>query len=109
MEEDIEDEVGLMLNNENEYIKYKEDNLHVGVVVSFHMGWNKCSSGNRYYSLTGRALMIGCISKNIITAIVCRTYSLSEENGEELPYYVCPKNYDSSSKAMETDAALHLY
>ena len=77
------------------------------------MGWHKPSSGNRYASFSEHALMIGCPSKNIVAATVsskmCQICSLSEENGEEPPDHVWPNNYDGSSKAMEVDAALHLY
>ena len=77
------------------------------------MGWSKRSSGNRYDSLSGHALMIGCLSKYIITAVVssklCRLCSLSEGNGIAPPQHVCPRNYEGSSKAMEADAALQLY
>ena len=40
---------------------------------------------------------------------MCRVCNSAEENGEEPPDHVCPKNYDWSSKAVEIDAALHLY
>ena len=70
MEESIEEEVRLNLSNEKEYKKYKQGYLHVGITVSFDMGWNKCSSGNRYDSLSGHALMIAYLSKNIVVAIV---------------------------------------
>ena len=77
------------------------------------MGWNKRSSGNRYDSLPGHALMIGCLSKKIVAAItpskMCRFCNLAEENGEEPPDHICPKNHDGSSKAMEVDTTLHLY
>ena len=57
--------------------------------------------------------MIGCLSKKIIEAIVsskmCRVCSSVQENDEEPSDDVCPKNYDGSSKAMEVNAALHLY
>ena len=57
--------------------------------------------------------MIEWLSKHIFAAIVfskmCRTCKLKEENGEEPPDHVYPKNYDGSSKTMEVDAALHLY
>ena len=57
--------------------------------------------------------MIGCLSKSIVGTVVssnmCRVCNSAEENGEEVPDHVCHKNYDGSSKAMEVDAALHLY
>ena len=101
------------MDDEKEYEQYKQGNLRVGITVSFDTGWNKRSSSNRYDSLSGHALMIGCISKKtvetIVSSKVCRVCNLAEENGEESPDYVCPKNYDGISKVMETDAAHHLY
>ena len=113
MEEAIEDEVRLTLNNDNEYITYKKDNLHFGIIFSFDMGWDKRCSGNRYDSFSEHALMIGYLSKAIVAAIVsskmCRMFSSPEENGDEPPDHVRPKNCDGSSKTMEVDTALHLY
>lgn len=40
---------------------------------------------------------------------MCRLCCLSEENGVESPEHVCFRNYDGSLKALEADAALHLY
>ena len=77
------------------------------------MGWSNPSSGNRYDSLSGHALMIGCLSKKektwVVSSKMCRLCSLSEENGVEPPKYDCSCNYDGSSKVLEVDAALHLY
>ena len=85
----------------------------VNITVSFDMGWNKRSSGNRYNSLSDHAFSIGCLSQKIITTIVtakqCRTCSLYEIKGIEPPEQNCPKNYTGSSKAMEVDAALSIY
>ena len=58
MGKSIEDEVRLTLKNDNEYKKYKKGDLLVGITVSFDMDWNKCSSSNRYDSLSGQGLMI---------------------------------------------------
>ena len=77
------------------------------------MELNKRSYGNRCDSLSGHTLMIGCLSKKIITGIVssniCRQCSKEEENDTEPPQHVCSRNYNGSSKAMEVDAVLHLY
>ena len=77
------------------------------------MGWSKRSSGNIYDLISGRALKIGVLSDKILTAAVsskmCITCSKAESIGEEPPDHICPKNYEGSSKAMEIDAALHLY
>ena len=40
---------------------------------------------------------------------MCITCSKAENIGEESPNHIYPKNYEGSSKAMETDAVLHLY
>ena len=109
----IGEEVRIILNDDTKYKQHLKGNLQVGITVSFDMGWNKRSSGNRYHSLSGHALVIGRLSKKIVGAIVssktCRVCSSAEENDEEPSDHVCQKNYDGSSKAMETDTALHLY
>ena len=75
------------LNNEKEQVK---------LTVSFDMGWNKRTSGNRYDSLSGHAFYIGCLTQQIICAIVtakqCRICSLNELKGIEPPEHNCPKN-----------------
>ena len=113
IQDDIDEEVRIALNDDVKYKQYLKGNLQVGITVSFDKGWNECSSGNRYDSLSGHTLMIGCLSKKIVGAIVssktCRVCSSAEENDEEPSDHVCQKNYDGSSKAMETDTALHLY
>ena len=40
---------------------------------------------------------------------MCIICSKAENIGEEPPDHICPKNYEGSPKAMEADAALHLY
>ena len=43
-----------------EWINKKQgEREKVGLTVSYDMGWNKCSSGNRYDSLSGHAFIIG--------------------------------------------------
>ena len=85
----------------------------MSITVSFDMGWNKRSSGNRYDSISGHAFFIGCLSKKIVATIVsskiCTQCTVAESNGEEPPSQVCPRKYDGSSKGMELDDALHLY
>ena len=67
----------------------KNENDLVKLTVSFDMGWNKRSFGNRYDSLSGHAFYIGCLSQKNICAIVtakqCRIYSLNELKGIEQP------------------------
>ena len=109
----MDEEVRLTVNDENKYNAYKNKKLNVALTVSFDMGWSKRSSGNRYDSISGHALKIGVLSDKILTAAVsskmCTTCSKIENIGEEPPDHICPKNYEKSSKAMEVDAALHLY
>ena len=113
MQKSIDEEVKLTVDNEIKYKQCKAGNLRVGITVSFDICWSKRSSGNRYDSLSGHALMIGCLSKNIITAVdsseMCRLCSLSKENGVYPSEHVCSRNYAGSSKATEIDAALHLH
>ena len=40
---------------------------------------------------------------------LCTQCTIAESNGEEPHSHVCPRNYNGSSKGMESDAALHLY
>ena len=47
MENSIEEEVRLILNDKDEYRKYKEGNLHVEMTASFDIDWNKRNSSNR--------------------------------------------------------------
>ena len=93
--------------------KFDKGNLLAMISTSFDMGWNKRSSGNRYDSLSGHTLSIGCLSNNILYIVVsskiCRQCSITKENGKEPPEHVYPQNYDGSSKAMEVDAALTLF
>ena len=83
------------------------------ISISFNIGWNKRSSGNRYDSLSDHTLAFGCLSNTILNVVVsskiCRQYSVARENGKEPPEHVCPQTYEGSSKAMEEDAALTLY
>ena len=92
------------LNNDNEQVK---------LTVSFDMGLNKRSFGNMYDYLSGHVFYIGCLSQQIICAIVtakqCRICSLNKLKGIEPPEHNYPKHYTGSSKAMEADATLTIY
>ena len=113
MKEAIDEEVILTVEDSEKYKQYKEGKLRVGITVSIDMGWNKRSSDNHYDCLSGHALIIYCLLEQIVAAIVsskmCRVCNLVEENGEESPDHVYPKNYDGISKVMEADATHHLY
>lgn len=104
MEDGIDEEVKLTLNDESKYTQYINKKLTVALTVSFVMGWIKCSSGNRYDSISGHALKIGVLSDKILQAAVsgkmCITCSKTENISEEPPDHICPNNYKGSSKAM---------
>ena len=53
MEEALEEEIKLTLESEEKFEMWKQGNLPVSIPVSFDMGWNKRSSGNRYDSISG--------------------------------------------------------
>eukprot|EP00957_Ditylum_brightwellii_P161135 12268930-Ditylum_brightwellii.AAC.1 len=40
--------------------------LHIDVVVSFDMGWQKKGSGHTYYSISGHAFMSGARARKIL-------------------------------------------
>ena len=69
MEEVTEEEVRLTINNEEQQTQFNKRNLSLGISVSFEIGWNKRSYGNRYDSLSGHALIIGCLSNKIIPGV----------------------------------------
>ena len=89
-------------------------NFMLGLNVSYDMGWNKRSSGQRYDSLSGHGLMIGSQSRKIIGVEMkskfCAICSYYETLPTETvtPPHNCSKNYLHSSKAMEADSCLDL-
>ena len=91
-----------------------EDNKQnkIGLTVSYDMGWNKRSSGNRYDSMSGHCFYIGCRTKKIISSHVtsrkCKICDNAKKRGEAPTYHECPRNYEGSSKGMEAQNALHL-
>ena len=84
------------------------DRPKVPVIVSFDMGWQK----RGHSSISGHAFMIGARTKKILASVVCSKEcdkcKRAATNGEKAEPHPCPKNYEGSSKAMESDAALEL-
>jgi hypothetical protein len=76
-----------------------------GLSVSSDARWDKRGSGCRYDSLSGRFVMIGNRSKLIIAIYpmsqTCRKCQLNLPHADNL----CPKNYEGSSKGMESTGA----
>ena len=57
MEEALEEEKNLTFGSEEKFEMWKQGNLPVSIPVSFDMGWNKRSSGNRYDSISFHAFL----------------------------------------------------
>ena len=80
--------------------------------MTYNMGWQKRSSGRRYDSSRGNALIIGARSKGIIGIILypksCRKCYHSEKIGEEAEEHDFPKNFEGGSKSMEASAILKM-
>ena len=118
MEKAMEEEIKLTLEDQGiSYEKWKNTPFRnrpkVLLTVSFNMGWQKRSSGNRSDSLSGHAFMVGARTKKIIQCVVsskmCRKCLDAEKTNEDPIPHKCPRNYSGSSKAMEADAALEAY
>jgi hypothetical protein len=94
--------------------------------VSFDMGWQQRSSGVRYNSQSGHALLVGGLSRKPICLAIkskrcnfCITWKANNKDiveaaeldgGEELlmPWHQCTKNHVGSSGAMEAPACLEM-
>ena len=118
MADALEEEIRLTLEKEGKnYDEWKNKKIEereiVELTVSYDMGWQKRSSGNRYDSLSGHAFMVGAESRKIIHCVVtskmCATCLSAELKGTMAQEHLCPKNYTGSSKAMESDAAVESY
>ena len=69
IEEATDTEIKMKLKNEIDFKQYKNKNLPVGVTVSYDMRWTKHSSDNRYDSILGHTLMIGCLAKILLLVL----------------------------------------
>jgi hypothetical protein len=100
-------------------------NKYPPLVCSFDMGWQQRSSGNRYNSLSGHALLVGAFTRKPISFLIkskrcntCVTWKKANKDlvaaaladGEELlmPYHECTKNHDGTSGSMEAQACLEM-
>ena len=63
-ENEIDSYAKKIINKEYEDLPDKIKN--VGIAVSYHMGWNKRSTGQVYDSLSGHGFIIGCKTGNVI-------------------------------------------
>jgi hypothetical protein len=87
---------------------------------SFDMGWQQQSSGNRYASLSGDALLVGCKTRKPIALVVkskicnfCKSWAVKMKKNNIMedvdpPPHDCKKNHDGTSGAMESIACLDM-
>jgi len=85
------------------------------LTVSFDMGWQQRSSGNKYNSNSGHAFRIGGYSKKIldyrycVKSKVCNTCDYAARRFTSAEPHERPKNHQlGSSKSMEPDAGVEM-
>ena len=115
MEKAREDEIRCTLGEEK-LVAYKNKLLtpeEVPLTVSYDMGWNKRSSGNKYDSISGHGFIMGGNTKKILNhrclskcCSLCDTKNL--RNNKEPPPHECPKNHQGSSKSMKCEAIFQM-
>ena len=86
-------------------------NDSVGLRVAYDMGWQKKSSGKRYDSLSGHCFLFGLDTKKIIgMKVYSKVCSVCDAKRKgPVPEHECPKNWEGSSGAMESQGALELW
>jgi len=82
--------------------------LNPEIDASIDMGWNTRSSGTRYASLSGFSFLVGCETRLVLLAEVlsknCATCKQHQDSDGGIPPHDCPRNYEGSSKGMESRA-----
>ena len=118
IEEAIDEEVLLTLTKQNreESFQLWKDGLldanSIKIKVSYDMGWNKRSSGNKYDSTSGHGIVIGALSKKILAV---KTYSRScvvcniSRIKPPPPHNECPKNHEGTPKSMEVRGIVEIF
>ena len=76
------------------------------VVVAADMGWQKRSSGRRYDSNSGHAILVG--KETRLPIALCLKSKICRKCDTGKPHQVCFKNHNGSSKAMEPLAILDM-
>ena len=78
--------------------------------IKTDMAWPTKGSGKSYNSHTGFGHMIGCYSKKVISSKIysrlCRICESAKAAGVQVRNHDCVKNWNESSKKMESAAAL---
>jgi len=85
------------------------------VEASFDMGWQVRSSGGKYGSFTGHALLIGARTRKVLDSAiynkkcgVCTKHEKRTGNTTNVRNHLCVKNYNGSSKSMEAAALVKM-
>ena len=65
-------------------IELPADVLNIGIIVSYDMGWKKCSTGRIYDSISGHGFMIGTSTGKVVDAGVkskkCTKCNIANKN-----------------------------
>ena len=83
------------------------------LTVTYDMGWQQQSSGNKYNSVSGHAFCIGGYTRKIldyrVKSKVCNVCDRAIRYKKPIKHHVCSKNHiTGSSKAMEPDAGVEM-
>jgi hypothetical protein len=109
----VEEEILETVNDQDRSITQNklEDDLPLHrIEASFDMGWQVRSSGGKYGSRTGHALLIGARTKKVLDSVVynkkCNTCDLHYSlvgSYDNVKKHHCMRNYQGTSKAMEAE------
>jgi hypothetical protein len=85
------------------------------LTVSYDMAWQQRSSGHRYNSPSGHALMCGARTRKPLSLVIhrkicnfCKAYKKKNPDALFVPDHRCWKTHTGSSKAMEAQGCLDL-
>jgi hypothetical protein len=135
--ENLTEEAHLSITDPNDFEQWKQalkdDAMVLGkakyakIDFSFDMGWRQRSSGNRYASPSGDALLVGCKTRKPVAMVVkskvcnfCKAWDIKMKklnegivDGEEVVEFEPPlhdycKNHDGTSSSMEPQACLDM-
>ena len=105
----------LQTMGETKFNDWKQNKLQaseVKLTISYDMGWNKRSSGNKYDSMSGHGFVLGGRTKKILQHMVlskqCSKCSIAAAMKRSAEEHECPKNHTGSSKSMECEAIFRM-
>ena len=109
-DEEIRETIG-----EEKFIEYKNKTMlpdDVKLTITYDMGWNKRSSGNKYDSSSGHGFVLGGRTQKVINhrclSKRCSTCKAAENRCVVAKDHECPKNHVGSSKSMEVEAIFRM-